>query len=450
MKFRISLLFLATLSVPATSWAHHFNRGHFVRAYRPCTVATANTTTSNGVPACSPAVLLSDCATDPTTALQMGKPGKSSLTMMPTGRRHTRADHGHPTLESRFGLSRVLRCDGTPYSGALTVEVAVRVQRNDPVCNSGICTLPDATYTHQLTCSLGNCSSSLADEAVGLAPLPVDHGYTVQVVRVSVLDLAARQFLNMGIASTDDTGSLLYASSTPRDPQWWKDSILDLLLPSDAEAYGATGTGYPKRYLARYVQAFEACDAGATDTLTGDGLAACTAVISSDCATNPQAITPITPMSGNFTDNGKGKVDMGWRRKRDRSKLSVGGAVDGIADCTGAPYTGTVGVRTSVRATVLDPACAGGNCTTVTTSFVSGTSEAKDGQLTKKALRDGTSGLYLSAGPEVVSVSAELVEAVLTDPTGAPFLFGPAFFVRCNFDAGTPNQPGGDAFCFGN
>src|SRR5512147_2476531 len=48
--------------------AVHYNRGNFVQAFQPCDPGSANELTSGGIPACVPAVPVSDCDSDPTNA----------------------------------------------------------------------------------------------------------------------------------------------------------------------------------------------------------------------------------------------------------------------------------------------------------------------------------------------------------------------------------------------
>ncbi len=436
----------AAVLLPLPAAAHHYNRGHFVRAYAAC--ESPNTVTTAGIPACAPAALLSDCAADPAGALQLDEPATSSITMMLTGRRHTRAEDGQLVIESRFAAARVLRCDGSPYSGDVTVRVTVRMQRDDPACATGVCTLPDFNYHHTVPCVDGSCRSVIEDPALDLPELPNDHGFAFHVVRVAMLDLSGNEFLADGMAFGEGLRELspLEVSFGRRLSDW----IASALSPADAVAYGATGRGSPRRLTARQVRAFEACDPGSTDTTTSEGLPACSTVFLSNCDDNPLgAVVPRIPETGNFTDAGKGKLDIAVLPDSEPLRLKSRGAADGLDDCSGAPYEGNATVAMRVKATLLDAACPGGTCTTVPTTMISGPVESIGGQIGKLSIAEGLA-INLSTGPAVTAVSAEILEVEIQDGSGNAFMFGPSLLARCNYNAGTPNEPGGEAFCFGN
>ena len=82
--------------------AEHFNRAAFIPSFEPCDPALANTATSNGVPACTPAVPTSNCVTDLDTALVVGAKGGGAITYRQSGRRETQ-NAGSVTAELTTG-----------------------------------------------------------------------------------------------------------------------------------------------------------------------------------------------------------------------------------------------------------------------------------------------------------------------------------------------------------
>ncbi len=456
MKTTVAVLatLVALLATGSTARAHHFNRGHFVPAFRPCTAAQADTMTSHGVPACSSPVPLSDCAARPATALRVGAEQRSSYTMEPKGRRRTRDNGGAVDMDSRVGSSEITTCDGTPFTGTLKVEIVARMQRDDPACSTGHCTLPDFTYTHDLPCEHGICSMIGGANAglvmSGLPPLPSDQTFRMFVVRAAILDLDGTPLLNTGMAVSGATVAEVQGGpGSAAAVTAWLSRVMGGLLPEDAEAYGSTSIGAPRRNLTRLVQAFAPCDAGSTDTTTGDGQAACTTTVLSDCALDPDAVNPVIPLNGNFIDTGKGKIDLGILGDASDPLLRTRGWIDGLQACDGKPFNGTIAVRAIVRATLLDPACTGGFCTTVDTPLVSGLVDVVDGGVESRQF-DHLTLDFPASEAATATLNAEIVKIEFLDPHGNPFMVGPSWLVRCNFSSTNPNQPGGEAFCFGN
>jgi len=215
--------------------------------------------------------------------------------------------------------------------------------------------------------------------------------------------------------------------------------------PREAFAYGASGVGVAKRLESRYAHAFAECPASATNTSTSDGLAACTPNALSNCTSDPSnAIVPLVPETGNFTVDGKGKINFSIKP----TGFAFGGQVHGFETCSGEPYNGAVNVQALARVTFSgDPACGADRCTAVDTLLFNYPLNVVNGSI-------GLTGRFpLSAiGPLRSSdtMSAEILQVALLDTSGNSVVVGPAMVVRCNQATESSNLPGGSAFCFGN
>jgi hypothetical protein len=434
----IAAIALVTSSRPAH--AHHYNRGHFVTAYAPCLAQNANTHTTDGIAACSPPVPLSDCATQPATALRLNAKGKTSILMHVSGRRRTRIE-GIPTIETRVLLRGVEDCAGSHFHGDLDVRTVLRVHSEDPSCTSGRCTWPDLVFTQTLSCGpSGSCKmradASVALAAQGLPALPIEFGYTAEVVRLDVLDRAGVPFLAQGVGAGEDALPQIAAA---RRPWRWLAFMRALMATPEAHAYGANGTGPADELFARYVRSFAPCAPNDTNTTTSDGRPACVSVPLSDCALDPaNAVVPVVPPGGNFEADtkGRGKLDVAVRS----DEVLVAGYLRNLETCDAQGYTGPLGIEGTFRTTLRDAGCTGGACTTVDGPLIDASADITDGSAT---IAVGVPFAALVGLSAPTTFSAEALVVHLLDRSGNPALTGPALLVRCNEVEGVP-------FCFGN
>jgi len=360
--------------------------------------------------------------------------------MQVSGRRRTRIED-IPTIETRVLLRGVEDCNGAKFQGDLDVRTVLRLHSEDPSCATGRCTLPDLTFTERLSCGRsGSCrmhgDARAAIAAQGLPALPVDHGYTAEVVRLDVLDRGGVPFLVQGVGGGNDS---LPQIAGLRRPWRWGAFLRSLLSARDAYAYGANGTGPANELLARYVRSFAPCAPGATNTTTSDGQAACISVPYSDCALDPDnAVVPVVPSDGNFEADtkGRGKVDVAVRS----DEMLVAGYLRNLEKCDTAPYTGPLAVEGRFRTTLRDPGCTGGACTTVDGPLIQASADITDGSATIAITLPFDALLGLSAP---TTFSAEVLAVHLLDRSGNAVLTGPTLLVRCNDVSGV-------AFCFGN
>jgi hypothetical protein len=441
---RITLALLAALAAlldPRLAHATHFNRGHFVTPYEPCSPLTSNTATSDGVPACSPPVPLSNCATSPDKALRLGPDSSTSLKMEVSGRRLTTFE-GVPTVETRVILNGIEDCAGGRYEGSLILHTVLRVHSLDPACLTGLCTLPDISYTQEFPCVHGRCrlNGDSWDDFTeqGIPHLPIDHGYTAEVITLEILDRGGQPFLVQGIGSRNNAVMMMAGKS----PAWrWLAGLRDLISPREAFAYGATGSGPPLELRMRYVHSYAPCLPGQTNTTTADGQAACVSVPMSNCALDPgNAVVVTVPTEGNYHSDGAGKGKVIAEVSQGRADLVLSGPIRTLTSCSGAPYTGPLRMEGLFRTTVLDAACTGGACTTVDGPLLGWTVHAKDGSchLAERVPFEDLHGL-----PGSTEFGAEVLAIHFLDRSGNAVLTGPTMLVRCN-----PQTDG--LFCFGN
>lgn len=437
--------------------AYHFDRGHFVPAFTPCEEGSANTATTNGIPACSPPVLLSNCAANPQTALNLGgtlaqdEKARSSYLLRAKGRRRTRHNEElRPDLESRIQLYGVRDCTGALYDGDVQVRMKLRIVRDDPTCTTGQCTLPDITHFISMPCDRGRCKvlGSLNNElaALGKPLLPLGQPYIMRVVEFDILDQAGSRFLTMGMQSSE---GFRYANTITDETPWLSRLMKRMahpLAPDSAFAYGASGTGGAGRAESRYIRAFHECDPDLTDTLTTDGQEACSSVPFSNCVDNPvSAVLPFVPPEGDHNTDGKAKIALSVKGEN----LAIRGRIHGMEDCRGVLYNGIVSQEATIRATVRDPSCALGICTTVDTVMFSSPSVLRNGEaFVKPNAKIPIEDLDVLPGASS-QLNAEILSVQFQDPKGFPFLVGPGLLVRCNANR-TPGDVGDGGFCFGN
>jgi hypothetical protein len=371
--------------------------------------------------------------------------------MRPKGRRRTRHNAGHPDIDSRVKIGTVQRCNGERYQGQLPLEIRIRVTREDPKCTTEHCTLPDIAYVHPLNCRKGRCkvvaSAAEAFQDKGLPTFPIDHPYTIQTISVRVLDLAGRPFLTTGLQVGGGFG--LQVAKRWNASRWFG-FLLHHLMASEREAfaYGSTSFGPAVKLISRYAQGFSECSPAAADTMTGDGLPACTAVPLSNCDTDPDnAIVAPVPRTGHHNDDGKGKVNA--QLKSGGEQLQITGWLRGLEDCDGRDYRGPLQIQAVVRATLGDPSCGSGGCTTINTPLFSTGIVAESGEQGLKGLRFPLAAVGPFPG-QAPAVSAEVLRVELLDRSGNSAVVGPSMLVRCNENSTQPNVAGGKAFCFGN
>jgi hypothetical protein len=281
-----------------------------------------------------------------------------------------------------------------------------------------------------------HADASQAFAMEGIPPLPVDHGYTAEVVALEVLDLAGKPFLATGLSSGDDVLPVIASAKQPR----WLDSMFAAIAPPDAEAYGANGAGPSSDLIARYIRSFAPCLPADTDTTTGDGQAACVAVAYSDCSADPvNAVIPVVPDSGNFDSDtkGRGKIDIALPGDET---MVVQGYLRNLLDCSSAGYSGPLQVDAQFRTTVRDAGCSGGVCTLVDGPLLHSVVQITGGSATV-ADPHPFADLNGLSGPQ--SFSAQVINARFLDRSGNAVLTGPSLLVRCNSVDGAP-------FCFGN
>ena len=444
VAFATTLLLILTSS---EAKAVHFNRGHFVPAYAPCAPGFANVVTSGGVAACAPATLLSDCVSSPTTSLRLNPSrGKTSFNQRPKGRRRTRINNGENDIDTRVKLVGVETCQGERFSGQLTVYFVLRMFRTDPACSTGQCTIPDFGYEHPLSCRRGRCkliaSANQELASLGIPPLPNDLAYAFQVVSMTVMDQAGGVFLTVGLQDGDPNALPLTRGMHKKNWIWM---VLHRISPRSAHAYGATGQGIAKRLEARIVGAYPECEPGTEDTVTSDGIAACSAKPMSNCEDDPlHAIVPVVATVGEHIGDGRGKMRLSVRK----SEFAVRSGVDGLEDCEGNEFSGSLRGSGMARITLADDAACGQSCTTIDTELFSvdipvvagdGSTNGSNAPLNGDALVPRSSE----------SLNLEILNMTMRDASDNPVLIGPSIFVRCNF-AGVPNFPGGPGFCFGN
>jgi hypothetical protein len=452
-----TLLVTASVLSAGTAQAYHFDRGHFVPAFATCEPGDANTATTHGIPACSPPVLLSNCSANPQTALNLGgtllqdTSARSAYLLRAKGRRRTRNNEEfRPDLESRISLTGVRDCTGSLYDGDLQVRMLLRIVRDDPTCATGECTLPDLTHFISMPCDRGRCKvlGSLNQElaALGKPLLPLGQPYVMQVVSFDILDQAGARFLTTGLQSSD---GFRYSNSLTDETPWLSRLMRKVghkLAPKSAFAYGASGSGGAGRIESRYIRAFLECDAALTDTLTIDGQDACTAVPVSNCVDNPtSAVLPFVPPEGDHNTDGKAKIAISVKG----DNLSIRGRIHGMQDCQGVLYNGIVSQVAEIRATVRDPSCALGICTTVDTILFSSPSVLRNGEaFVKPNSKIAVEDLQVLPN-QSAQLNAEVLSVQFRDPQGYPFLVGPGLLVRCNANR-KPGDVGDTGFCFGN
>jgi len=391
--------------------AEHQNLGQFVTAMAPCLPASATTATSTGVPACPAPVRLSDCGTDPSGAL--GFFGRLRYLISALGRKLTLGRASTDVSIRMRGAADVRQCNGIDFGGTLGGVLVVRITADDPACAGGGCTLPDVTIPHTLACAGGHCEGhTLALDGPPPPRLPLAVPWTGVVTAFSVLDPVGRPVASPGILVGRPTGG----EGIP--------------LPKDAS-----------KWVARFVHAFAPCAPGSEDTVTGDGVAACADPRPrSDCATDPLHAVRPAPSVGNFGGGGgRGKLDLVARSKRSEVEIRHA-RFRRLLDCDGDPYTGGLTLAAVVRATLADPACAGGFCTAVDTEVrVPVVAESGGFKLSRVpfplvgTFRTGDSGSVLMA---------EILRFDLRDASDNVVLSGPGYLVRCD-------RPSGGS-CFGN
>lgn len=401
---------LAGFVAPPPAGAEHHNRGNHVFAAAPCAPGSANTATSTGVPACSPAVRASDCVAEPTDALSGGR---SRFVSVPLGRTKT-PSHGTTDVRTRFQAADVLRCGSGRFDGTLGAPIIVRVTAEDPACAGEHCTLPDLSITDPMDCRNGACRMVFnATGGVTPAPLPVGLPWSGTFVQWNVLDPVGAPFMRLGLIVGVPQGN---------EP---------IRMPAEGPMWEG-----------RFVQAFAPCLPGSEDTVTGEGIPACSQPRPlSDCTTDPGHAVGVAPDTGlNYGGSpGKGKVGLKVNAARTEAyfrRLHF----SGLLDCAGNPYQGTLDLVARVRATLADSACSGGFCTAVDTD-VRLPIAITDGQIKGKNFAFPLAAAFRT-GSSTAPLNAEILRFDLRDTADNPIMIGPGYLIRC--DRANPGA------CFGN
>lgn len=448
----LALALAAACMRPQPAAAKHYNLGAFVPAYVPCTQATANTQTTNGVPACAPAVPLSNCDTDPDTALKLSPKLRSAFTYRNTGRRETVANGRVVDVLTRVVVEGVQTCDSRPFTGRLEVQATARMVDTSDACVTGECVRPDFSWKHGIDCVDGKCSLARSSANATFAEqgrplLPSHRPYAMRFSRFAILDRAGRVVatsgLQMGRPETERRTAMI-------DSESWIRRLLDpfgifdatergrWLAPRSAYAYEQTAPGTAQRLLARYTQAYPECSVENTDAVM-DGGPVCTGVPLSNCAIDPDnAVVAVVP-DHEHTREGRGKFHL----RLQGQSLRIAGQVVGLHDCGGRLLNGSLQLRGIAQVTLSDPACGAEPCTTVDVAFFETPLRIVDGGVPESATLP-LSSLGPFPGPATYA-TFDVSKLQLLDRAGNVALEGPSTFVRCN-----PHDPGTDPFCYGN
>lgn len=396
------VLLYSLAHAPGRVEAHHHDKGDYVTAMRPCSPSLANTATSEGVPACSPPSPLSDCAASPATAMRFEGGGRGHYIVRPTGRFLTRNRDYVVDIDANLRFAGLEACDGSSIGGNWPMAMRLRMTLQDPACQGGICTLPDVTILSPLSCFGRSCrakvlTTSFIDPILGMQRIPSEFPWTAELLSLSLHDGAGNPVASQGV------------------------------LFGTANRVGFPGIA--NAWEARMVRAYAPCDPASADTTTSDGFRACSNPRPlSNCDEDPEGAIEVGQL-------GKGKL----RVKAGKSGDGVlKGRFTGLLDCSGNEFTGSLRVAIVMRITLEDPACAGGWCTTVDTTFEV-PMEVSGGTGTLKRVK--LTGVPRGSGK---LVNAEIIRAEVRDRMGRAVLAGHGFFVRCN------PRGGGRVFCYGN
>jgi hypothetical protein len=402
---------VAVLAAPAARAEHH-NRGNHVLAAAPCLPGAANTATSTGVPACSPPLPRSSCVVQPADGVAMT--GRSKFMTVPLGRTAT-PWYWTTYVVSTFQSTGMVDCDGQRFGGAVQAPIVARITTDDPACTGGRCTLPDSAAPFTVDCKRGLCDERYYSFGGPTPPpFPAGRPWTAVILGWSVLDSGGVPVLNPGlmIGYRNGTEPITFPLQSPN----WE---------------------------GRFVQAYEPCLPGTEDTTTSEGFPACSSPRPlSSCAVDPAGAVDVERPTGTNYDGarGKGKLEMATDPTRSEAFLRHA-KFDALLTCTGAPYQGPLTLVATVRATLADPACAGGYCTTVDTEVrmpvtaFAGRVKVLDTLFPMAAAFRAVR----SADP----LNVEILGFDLRDRADRPIMSGPGYLVRCD-RAGNPDS------CFGN
>jgi hypothetical protein len=401
----------ALVSPPAARAEHH-NWGKHVLAAAACPAASANTATSTGVAACSPPARRSDCGADPTNALAFL--GTSRFRTAPNGRTLT-PSQSTTDVNTSFRIRRIVDCQSSQFGAALEAPLRVRITTNDPTCAGGWCTLPDLDIPFAIGCRNGVCRGKhFATEGPTPPPVPLSLPWSGPLLSWNVRDPAGTPLTAIGLLLGFPQGNEA--------------------IPFPAEAVNWEG---------RFVQAFAPCAPGTEDTVTTAGAPACSQPRPlSDCSTDPTHAVKVSAGGGGnyFGSPGKGKVGLALDPLRTEVFIRHV-KFSGLLDCAENPYQGVLTLVALVRATLVDPACAGGLCTTVDTEVRLPLSVA-DGKVGGRKLTFPLASTFRS-GNTTAPLNAEIVSFDLRDASDNPVMTGPGYLVRCD-------RSGNPTSCFGN
>ncbi len=329
---------------PVFAEARHQTKYDYVPAMSECLAGAADTMVGP-LPACSNPQPISNCGTDPATALKLGPRARARFMQFSTGRRKSISIGQQINVLAKFKAKDILRCDGSPSTGDLTLRVHYRLTLADDACTGSLCTVPDSSFDYTIPCSQGTCQ--LKERFVnnilvaqGKLPFP-QRPWWGEVHSVDLLDLAGRPLLTHGIVAPG--GSSTMAINAPRS----------------------------KLFSANYVDAFAECISG-TETFTStDGFPACAGQPTSDCTSNPtEAIKfGLRPEPETAGGSRHGKLKLSARSRNGGSDVSVRGRMATVRDCLDAKYEGPLTLLLRLRLTCYGSACGPTGSTVVDTDI---------------------------------------------------------------------------------
>lgn len=210
--------------------------------------------------------------------------------------------------------------------------------------------------------------------------------------------------------SSGGPGSFL----TPKGVSAFLALAVSVLLAADAQARHFD--------LGSFVPAMLRCEAVDSNTITSDGVAACSPpVFLSNCDLDPdnalrcgkksKADYKVRPSGRSLTDVNGGQLDM----------RAIFFTKD-IEACDGTHFTGTITGITAFRMFLEDPACTGGTCAVPDLSVPFAVDCASGRCFVKEFANDVLETLGLAVLPQDMNWTAEVSSFDMLDPSGSRFL----------------------------